>query len=38
VPCCAGIAEAVKNALIKSAKMIPWQIVTINIDGSICEE
>ncbi len=38
VPCCAGMAEAVKNALIKSAKMIPWQIVTINIDGSICEE
>ena len=38
VPCCAGIAEAVKSALIKSSKMIPWQVVIINTDGSICED
>lgn len=35
VPCCGGIAEAVKKALKGSGQMIPWQIVTINTDGSI---
>jgi len=35
VPCCAGIANAVKQALIKSGKMIPWQVVTISTNGII---
>lgn len=35
VPCCAGIANAVKQALINSGKMLPWQIVTITTDGKI---
>ena len=35
VPCCGGIAEAVKKALINSGKMIPWQVATINTDGSV---
>lgn len=38
VPCCGGIAHAVKQALVKSGKMIPWQIVTIGTDGSILDE
>ncbi len=38
VPCCAGIVESVKRALINSGKMIPWQVVTINTDGSIRED
>lgn len=38
VPCCSGLANAVKNALIKSKKMIPWQIITISIDGKIIED
>lgn len=38
VPCCAGIADAVKKALIDSGKMIPWQIVTISTDGRILDE
>ncbi|MEN6390085.1 MAG: 4Fe-4S binding protein [Syntrophomonas sp.] len=38
VPCCGGIAEAVKRALVGSGKMIPWQVVTINTDGSIRED
>jgi hypothetical protein len=38
VPCCGGIVEAVKSSLINSAKMIPWQVVTINTNGSICED
>lgn len=35
VPCCGGIENAVKQALINSGKMIPWQIVTISTDGRI---
>ena len=38
VPCCGGIAAAVKTALQKSVKMIPWQVVTIATDGSILED
>ena len=38
VPCCGGIAAAVKTALQKSGKMIPWQVVTISTDGSILED
>lgn len=38
VPCCGGIVNAVKNALLKSGKMIPWQVVTISVDGNIIEE
>ena len=37
VPCCGGIEEAVKTALRNSEKMIPWQVVTISIDGKILE-
>ncbi|MGI6621855.1 MAG: 4Fe-4S binding protein [Acetivibrionales bacterium] len=37
VPCCSGLANAAKNALIKSGKMIPWNIVTITTDGEILE-
>lgn len=35
VPCCGGLEMAVKNALQNSGKMIPWQVVTISIDGTI---
>ena len=37
VPCCGGIEHAVKNALLNSGRMIPWQVVTIATDGSILE-
>ncbi len=37
VPCCGGIENAVKQALIKSGKFIPWQIVTISTDGRIID-
>lgn len=37
VPCCGGIVNAVKNALIASQKMIPWNIVTISTDGKIID-
>lgn len=37
VPCCAGIENAVKNALMASGKFIPWQIVVISTDGRVLE-
>lgn len=38
VPCCSGLAYAVRDALIKSGKMIPWRVVTISIDGKAIED
>jgi len=38
VPCCAGIANATKQALLASGKMIPWHVVTISTDGAILDE
>lgn len=38
VPCCAGITNAVKRALVNSGKMIPWNVVTISTEGEILEE
>lgn len=35
VPCCGGIEQAVKSALINSGKMIPWQVVVIGTEGSV---
>lgn len=37
VPCCGGIENAVKNALMSSSKFIPWQVVTISSDGKILD-
>ncbi len=38
VPCCRGIEQAVKNALINSGKFLPWQVITISTNGQIIEE
>ena len=38
VPCCAGIENAVRQALINSGKFIPWQINIISTDGKILEQ
>jgi len=37
VPCCGGIENAVKRALMASGKFIPWQVVTVTTDGRIRE-
>lgn len=37
VPCCGGIENAARQALMKSGKFIPWQVVTISTDGRIIE-
>ena len=37
VPCCGGLEFAVKQALQRSGKFIPWQVVTVGINGSISD-
>ena len=37
VPCCGGIEQAVKNALMASGKLIPWDVVTLSTDGRILD-
>ncbi len=37
VPCCGGLEMAAKKAIQDSGKFLPWQVVTIGIDGNIIE-
>lgn len=37
VPCCGGLENAAKKALQESGKFIPWQVVTVSIDGNILD-
>ena len=37
VPCCGGLEMAAKKALQESGKFIPWQTVTISVDGKILD-
>ena len=37
VPCCGGQELAAKRALQASGKFIPWQVVTISVDGRILD-
>ncbi len=37
VPCCGGLEQAAKKALQDSGKFLPWQVVTINTDGTVRE-
>ena len=37
VPCCGGLEQAVKKALQQSGRFIPWQVVTVAVDGRILE-
>ena len=37
VPCCGGLEMAARRALQASGKFIPWQVVTISIDGRILD-
>ena len=38
VPCCGGLEYAAVTALKNSGKFLPWQVVTISIDGRILEQ
>lgn len=35
VPCCGGLEHAAVTALKNSGKFLPWQVVTISVDGTI---
>ena len=37
VPCCGGLEQAAITALKNSGKFIPWQVVTVSVDGRILE-
>lgn len=37
VPCCGGIVNAVKTALLNSGKLIPWNVITIATSGEIID-
>ncbi|MBQ7886630.1 MAG: 4Fe-4S binding protein [Clostridia bacterium] len=37
VPCCGGIENAAKRAIMLSGKFLPWQVVTITTDGRMKE-
>ena len=37
VPCCGGLEMAATKALQNSGKFVPWQVVTISINGEIME-
>lgn len=38
VPCCGGLEQAAKNALTRSGKFIPWQVVTVSVDGQVLSD
>ncbi len=38
VPCCGGLEAAAKTALRESGKFIPWQVVTVTVDGRLKED
>lgn len=35
VPCCGGIENAVKTALMASGKFLPWQVITVSANGKL---
>ena len=38
VPCCGGLEMAAKKALQESGKSIPWQTITVSIDGKLLND
>jgi len=37
VPCCSGIVNAVKNAIMSSGKLIPWGFKVVATDGTLLD-
>lgn len=37
VPCCGGLEMAARKAIQASGKFLPWQVVTISMDGNILD-
>lgn len=38
VPCCGGLSNATITALQNCGKMIPWQVVTLSLNGTILKD
>ena len=38
VPCCGGMEQAVRTALQRSGKFLPWQVITLRRDGAVLDE
>ena len=38
VPCCGGIVDGVKKAMLAAGKIVPYREVTIGIDGNIAKD
>lgn len=38
VPCCSGIVQSVKTAILKSGRIVPYNEVTISLDGKILKQ
>lgn len=36
VPCCGGIVQAVKHAMLAAQTIVPYREVTVGIDGKLC--
>ena len=37
VPCCGGLENAAKGALLASGKTLPWKVVIVSVDGRLLE-
>ena len=37
VPCCGGLTHMVKQAIVNSGKMIPWDVTVVSPDGEIID-
>ncbi len=37
VPCCGGIENAAKSAILAGSKFLPWRVVTVTTDGQLRE-
>lgn len=38
VPCCGGLERYAREALQKSGKFIPWQVITLSLDGEVLDD
>ena len=38
VPCCGGLENAAIRALKDSGKFIPWQVITVSVDGKLLDD
>jgi Fe-S-cluster-containing hydrogenase component 2 len=35
VPCCGGLVQAVKQAMLTAGVLVPWRVVTVTTDGTL---